>query len=163
MSLSLEKPELNIMFEKPRSTKESLFSKSMGVQCMVMGSAVGLIVFGTWLTLVWGFDYDITVARSLVMTLMVFLQNLHAFNCRSEKQSIFKMSLATNKFFVVSVIGSIGLQILFMEIPALSSLLSLTTVPYLTMLLIFAVSFAIIAICELFKFGRRKYDLKHSV
>ena len=163
LSLSLEKPELNIMFEKPRSTKESLFSKSMVVQCMIMGSIIGLIVFGTWIALVWGFNYEITVARSLVMALMVFLQNLHAFNCRSEKQSIFHISLGSNKFFVVSVMGSIGLQILFMEIPALSSLLSLTTVPYLTMLLIFAVSFAIIAICELFKFGRRKHDLKHSV
>ena len=160
LSLSLEKPEKNIMFEKPRPTNESLFSKSMMIQCGLMGGSIGLIVFGTWIALVNGFHYDITVARSLVMTLMVFLQNLHAFNCRSEKTSIFKMPLLTNKFFVVSIVGSIGLQILFMEVPMLSALLDLTTVPYLTMLLIFAVSFIIIAACELLKYFVRRYDRK---
>jgi magnesium-transporting ATPase (P-type) len=156
LSLSLEKPEANIMFEKPRPTNESLFSKSMVVQCLVMGMTIGLIVFGTWIVLVMGLNFELTVARSLVMTLMVFLQNLHAFNCRSEKQSIFKISLGSNKFFAMSVIGSIGLQILFMEIPTLSKLLDLTTVPYLTLLLILAVSFIVILVCELFKIIQRK-------
>jgi magnesium-transporting ATPase (P-type) len=151
------------MFEKPRPTNESLFSKSMMVQCLMMGGSIGLIVFGTWIALVNGFHYDIVVARSLVMTLMVFLQNLHAFNCRSEKTSIFKMSLLTNKFFVVSIVGSIGLQILFMEVPSLSKLLSLTTVPYLTMALIFAVSFIIILTCEIYKAVLRRMDKKTAL
>ena len=160
LSLSLEKPEANIMFEKPRPTTESLFSKSMVVQCLVMGMTIGLIVFGTWIVLVLGLNFELTVARSLVMTLMVFLQNLHAFNCRSEKQSIFKISLGSNKFFAMSVIGSIGLQVLFMEIPMLSKLLDLTTVPYLTLLLILAVSFIVILVCELFKIIQRRSSKK---
>jgi len=160
LSLSLEKPEANIMFEKPRPTNESLFSKSMVVQCLVMGMTIGLIVFGTWIVLVMGLNFELTVARSLVMTLMVFLQNLHAFNCRSEKQSIFKISLGSNKFFAMSVIGSIGLQVLFMEIPMLSKLLDLTTVPYLTLLLILAVSFIVILVCELFKIIQRRNSKK---
>ena len=96
-------------------------------------------------------NLDIVVARSLTMALMVFLQNAHAINCRSEKQSIFKISFKSNWFFAVSVLGSLGLQILFMEIPALSQLLELATVPYLTMLALLGISLIVFVVCEIYK------------
>lgn len=151
ISLSLEKPEENIMFEKPRPTNESLFSKSMVCQCAVMGATIGLVVFASWMMLVYTFDFDVVVARSLVMALMVFLQNFHALNCRSEKQSITKISIKSNWFFFAAVFGSIGLQILFMEVPALSQLLDLTTVPYGALCLLLAVSLIVFVVGELYK------------
>ena len=51
LSLSLEKPEQNIMNDKPRSTKESLFTKSMVSQCLISGGFIGLIVYGSWMFL----------------------------------------------------------------------------------------------------------------
>ena len=160
LSLSLEKPESNIMNEKPRPTNESLFSKSMVCQCLIMGGVIGLIVFGTWMVLTSSLNYDIVVARSLVMTLMVFLQNIHALNCRSEKQSITKISMKSNWFFFVAVFGSIGLQILFIEIPVLSQLLELTTVPYGTLAILFAASLVVFVIGELYKLIIRKREQK---
>lgn len=156
LSLSLEQPEPNIMNEKPRSTKESLFSKSMVAQCSIMGGTIGLIVFAVWMILTQGMHLDIVVARSLTMTLMVFLQNAHALNCRSEKTSLFKTSYKTNWFFYVSVIGSIGLQILFIEVGRLSHLLELTTVPYSILAILLAVSLIILVVCEIYKLIIRK-------
>ncbi|MBQ8792282.1 MAG: HAD-IC family P-type ATPase, partial [Clostridia bacterium] len=80
LALSFEKTEPYIMNEKPRPTKESLFSKTMVIQSCVMGATIGLIVFGCWIYLVYVAKLDLIVARSLVMTLMVLLQNWHAFN-----------------------------------------------------------------------------------
>ena len=151
MSLSLEKPEPKIMEEKPRSTKESLFSKSMLLQCLIMGGVIGLIVFGSWIVLTKSMNIDIAVARSLTMALMVFLQNAHAFNCRSEKRSIFKLSYKTNWVFYVAVFGSIGLQILIMEIDILSKLLHLTTVSYILLSVLLISSLIIIVISEIYK------------
>ncbi len=151
LSLSLEKPEPNIMQEKPRSTKESLFTKSMVAQCGIMGGVIGLIVFGAWLILTDALHLDIVVARSLTMTLMVFLQNFHALNCRSERTSIFKMSHTNNWFFYVAVLGSTALQILFMEVPVLNHLLELSTVPYATLAVLLAISVVIIAVSEIYK------------
>lgn len=158
LSLSLEKPEKNIMREKPRSTKESLFSKSMVSQCLVLGLSIGLIVFGSWVMLINVLKYEIIIARSLVMTLMVFLQNVHALNCKSEKQSIFKISLKSNWFFWVAVLGSVGLQILFMEVPVLNHFLSLETVPYNVLGLLIIVSFIILIIGELYKLIVRRLE-----
>ncbi len=160
LALSLEKPEPNIMKDKPRSTKESLFTKSMVSQVSVTGVTIGLIVFGAWIILTKAMDLDIVVARSLTMALMVFLQNCHAFNCRSEKTSLFKMSYKSNWFFAVSVFGSIGLQILFMEVPTLSILLDLTTVPYSTLFILLAISLSILVVCELYKLIVRQKDKK---
>ena len=160
MALSLEKPEPNIMSEKPRSTKESLFTKSMVSQCAVMGATIGLVVFGAWMILTRSMQMDVVIARSLVMALMVFLQNAHAINCKSEKTSIFKMSFIKNWFFAVSVLSSIGIQILFMEIPVLSHLLVLETVPYGTLLILLAISLIMFVVCEIYKGIVRAIDRK---
>ena len=162
VSLSLEKPEKNIMLEKPRSTKESLFSKTIVGESFVMGGFIGLVVFGSWMILTQTLKLDITVARSLVMTLMVLLQNVHAFNCRSEKQSLFKINFKSNWFFLVSVLGSVGLQILFMEVPALSQLLELTTVPYDILLILVAVSLTAFAVGEIYKLIVRNLNKKKN-
>ena len=160
LALSLEKPEKGIMQEKPRPTTESLFSKSMVSECCVMGATIGLVVFGAWMILTQVLKYEIVVARSLVMALMVFMQNIHALNCKSEKQSLTKLNFTSNWFFLVSVFGSIGLQILFMEIPVLSQLLDLTTVHYGTLALLLLVSVSIFVVCELYKLVVRKLESK---
>ena len=160
MSLSLEKPEPNIMNDKPRSTKESLFTKSMVSQCSVIGATIGLIVFATWIILTNVIKVDIVVARSLVMTLMIFLQNAHALNCRSEKTSIFKMNYKSNWFFYFAVVSSVALQILFMEVPALSVLLELTTIPYGIMAVLIVSSLIIIVVSEIYKLFVRKQENK---
>ncbi|MBQ8908690.1 MAG: HAD-IC family P-type ATPase [Clostridia bacterium] len=151
LALSFEKAEPNIMCEKPRSTKESLFSKSMVLQVGVMGCAIGLIVFGCWMYLINVLGWNVAIVRSLVMTLMVFLQNWHAFNCRSEKRSIFKINPFSNWFFAVSTLGSIGIQILFMEVDTLSHLLKLEPIQYTTLLILIAISLTAFVICELYK------------
>ena len=163
MSLSLEKPEPNIMKDKPRSTKESLFEKSMIIQCLVMGTTMGLIVFGSWIILTNVMHMDMVVARTLVMTLMVFLQNIHAFNCRSEKQSVFKTKFQGNWFFLFAVLISIGLQILFIEVPALSGLLELTTIPYGTLCLLILTSLIMVVVCELYKLIIRNIEKKKII
>ena len=159
MSLSLEQPEPNIMHEKPRSTKESLFSKSMVSQSVLMGGLIGMIVFISWIVLTNVMGVDLVVARSLVMTLMVFLQNAHALNCRSEKSSIFKMNYK-NWFFFVAVLGSILLQVLFIEVPMLSQLLELTTVPYNILAMLIITSISVLIVSEIYKLIIRNVEHK---
>ena len=163
LALSFEKPERGIMNEKPRATTESIFNKLMVAQSVTAGASIGLIVFGTWMGLTHFGNTDLVVARSLVMTLMVFLQNWHAFNCKSEKQSIFKLNLLENPFFLFSTIGSIGLQILFIEVDALSRLLQLTTIHYPTLILLVAISLITVAASEIMKaIIRRKERLTQA-
>ena len=43
---------------------------------------------------------DVEIARGYIMLLMVFMQNIHVFNCRSEKQSAFKVPIKKNKLIL---------------------------------------------------------------
>lgn len=151
VALSLEKIEDGVMEEKPRPTNENLFNKAMIKESSIMGATIGLMVYGAWIIFNNALHLDIVVSRALVMTLMVFMQNIHAFNCRSERQSIRKIKFTSNWFFIVSTIGSIGIQILFMEIPFLSQFLSLTTVPYYMLLVLAVVSFIVLVVNESYK------------
>ncbi|MDE5888956.1 MAG: HAD-IC family P-type ATPase, partial [Bacilli bacterium] len=117
VALSFEKAEKNIMKEKPRDTKESLFSKDLMIEVLILGITISAIVFGTWKYMM-DKNYDIVFARSVIMMLMVFIQNINVLNCRSEKRSVFKESLLDNPFVIATVIGSILLQVIISEIPA---------------------------------------------
>ena len=94
------------------------------------------------------------------MTLIVFMQNMHVLNCRSEKQSTFKVSLKTNPLIIFSILGAIFLQIIFSEIPYLSKFLQTTSIPIIHMLILFALSTIIIFIMEIYKAIKRKIQNK---
>ena len=158
MALSFEIASHDIMNEKPRSTKESLFNKDLMIEVAIFGGVIGLMVFLTWKYLM-DKNTDLLLARSIVMTLMVFIQNIHVLNCRSEKNSIFTTSLLINKFVIVTIIGSILLQFIVTNIERLASLLNITTLSVSTVLIVFAISLIIIAVAEVYKAIYRKVNV----
>ena len=86
-ALSFEKPEKDIMKEPPRNPEESLFDKVLLQEILISGITIGLIVFGVWYYLINIINMETEIARGYVVVLMVIIQNIHAFNCRSEKNS----------------------------------------------------------------------------
>lgn len=150
VALSFEKAEKNIMKEKPRDTKESLFSKDLMIEVLILGITISAVVFGTWKYMM-DKQYDITTARSVIMMLMVFIQNINVLNCRSEKRSVFKESLLDNPFVIITVIGSIILQIIMSEIPATAMFLKVTPLPFILIDELLLLSFIIIIVYEIYK------------
>ena len=154
-ALSFEKTEPGTMHEKPRATTETIFNKELLTEVLVAGLTIGLIVFGVWYYLVNVVNMEIHLARGYIMVLMVFLQNMHVLNCRSEKTSIFKMPF-NNPLIIVTIVGAIILQVIVMEVPFLSEFLNTTTVPVVDMLKLFVFSLIIILVMEIFKFIKNK-------
>jgi magnesium-transporting ATPase (P-type) len=62
-------------------------------------------------------------ARNLLLLLMVLLQNVHVFNCRSEYVSAFKVPLRRNYVLVFGVLAAQGIHILAMQVPFMQNLL----------------------------------------
>ncbi len=150
ISLSFERTSKDIMKEKPRSTKESLFNKNLMLEVSIFGITIAAIVFGSWKMLM-DKGCDITIARSIVLMLMVFIQNLHVLNCRSEKASIFTTSLLNNPLIIFTIVGSIFLQLVVTEIPFLAKLLGIATLETSTITFIFIIATLIILVSEIYK------------
>lgn len=163
IALSFEKAEDSIMKEKPRDTKESLFSKDLMIEVGILGISISLIIFLTWITLVTPGIEPSPESRAIIMMLMVFIQNVNVLNCRSEKRSVFKESLKDNPLVIGTILFSIALQLFMAEIPITAKFLSVVPLPILTIVKIFILSLLIIVIFEIYKVIHRKLTKKQEV
>ena len=85
------------------------------------------------------------------MALMIIVQNIHAFNCRSENKSSFEIPLRANPIFVIGIMGSIVLGLAVVEIDFLSMLLKTVHVPYIDLLILILFGSIILLIMEIYK------------
>lgn len=151
-ALSLEKTEPGIMAEQPRNPKESIFNKELLYEVFLAGCTIGVVIFAVWVYLIHIVHMNVAVARGYIMVLMVFMQNMHVLNCRSEKRSVFKTKLSDNKFIAFSIIGAVVLQVIVMEVPFLSTFLQTNTVPLKDMVLLFFFSTIVLFVMEGYKY-----------
>jgi magnesium-transporting ATPase (P-type) len=82
---------------------------------------------------------------------MVFIQNVHVFNCRSERRSAFSVPITKNKVMLFGIAGTILLQIIVMEVPFLSKILQTVSIPPLQILGLFGISLIILVVMEFYK------------
>ena len=150
-ALSFEKAENNIMKEKPRNPKEPLFDKSLFQSIAISGIVIGIIVFSVWYYLIKVIGMDVNAARGYIMALMVFIQNIHVFNCRSEKNSAFSVPLRTNRLIVCGVVASVLLQVIVMEVPIMSSFLQTVSIPVLHLIYLFLIAIIVLIVMEVYK------------
>ena len=155
MALSFERETDTIMKEKPRSTKESLFEKELVKQIFLSGIFIGILVFVVWYILINNLHMEVAHARGYVLALMVFIQNMHVLNCRSESKSVFENGFKQNKFVLFTIVGTIILQMIVMEVPVLSRFLQTYDVPNLHLVVLFVISLPIIFIMEMYKFTKK--------
>ena len=151
LALSFEREEDDIMDDKPRDPKESLFDRRLIEEIAISGLYIGIVVFITWLVLLKHFNMPEDNARGYIMALMVFMQNIHVLNCRSEKKSTFKKSLCSNWLIVVAIASSITLQIILMEVEFLSKIMKTHQVPFEHMIMLILIALPILLIMEMYK------------
>lgn len=151
LALSFERAEPGIMKEKPRSPKESIFDKDLIQEIAVSSIIIGTLVFVIWYYLIKILGMEVSMARGYIMALMVFIQNIHVFNCRSERKTTFSMSIKSNPFIVVGVIVTILLQIIVMELDFMTNILQTVSIPLFNLLCLFVISLVILFIMEVYK------------
>ena len=155
MALSFERETDTIMKEKPRDTKESLFEKELVKQIFLSGTFIGILAFAVWYVLINKMHMEVAHARGYVLALMVFIQNIHVLNCRSETKSVFENGFKQNKFVLFTIVGTILLQMIVMEVPFLSRLLQTYDVPNLHLIILFILSLPIIFVMEMYKYAKK--------
>ena len=156
--LSFEKGNKDIMAEKPRNTNENLFSKDLKIEVLIFGLTISSMIFIAWKYLMDN-NINLLVARSIIMLIMVFIQNLHVLNCRSEKNSIFKVSLLSNPLLIITILGSVLLQILIINIPILCKFLKISNLPFNIIIISFAFSLLVIIVGEVYKLIYKKLKI----
>ena len=150
-ALSFEKGDKDILKERPRDPKESIFDKSLLQEILVSGLVIGSVVFTVWFALLNKLNMDVIQARGYIMALMVFIQNIHVFNCRSESKSAFSVPLKNNWLIVGGVVCSVLLQVIVMEVPFLSKFLQTVSIPVMDLIYLFITALIILVVIEIYK------------
>ena len=150
-ALAFEQDIEDVMCEKIRRNKESIINKLLISEILISTFVMALIEFIFYVFLIRFKGIDITLARTYLLTLMVFMENIHIFNCRSERISCFKISGYNNKFLIISIVTTCLIQLIIIRIPFITNFLKLTTIDIESagMLLLFTVP--LIYVMELFK------------
>lgn len=154
-ALAFEKGEPDVMDHPPRKPNEKIFNELLIKEVLLSGLFSGLIVFLFFKYLL-NKGTDLNLARSYVMILMVFMQNIHTINCRSETRSVFKIPLRDNKFVVYAILGVLTLQFIVTNTPVLSHMLKLEPIPLTNIFIVFLLALPILFIMEIFKIYIRR-------
>lgn len=159
-ALSFEKAEKDILREKPRDPKESIFDRTLLHKILFSAAVITGVIFALYYYLVRVANVDIVVARSYTMCLMVFIQNVHAFSCRSEKQSAFRISLFKNPVFLFGIAGTIILQLIVMEVPLFTRFLQTISMPPMLIAEFLGCAMIILVAMEIYKIFARAFAKK---
>ncbi len=154
VALAFEGGEPGVMKHPPRSPEEGMFNRLMISQTLVSGLTMGLLAFSTWAWLLAN-GMGEAEARNLVLLLMVLLENVHVFNCRSERISAFKVPLHRNRVLIAGVLIAQGIHILSMQLPFMQRILGVAPVTVQSWFALLGMAGLLLLAMEIFKFCRR--------
>jgi magnesium-transporting ATPase (P-type) len=156
VALAFEGGEPGAIQRKPRHPDEKIFNPLMIWQTLVSGSTMGLIAFAFWFHLINIQQVNEIHARVVVLLLMVFLQNVHVFNCRSETVSTFRVPLSHNWILILGVVLAQGIHIGSMHIPFMQRLLRMEPITFREWTEVLILAVPLLIVMEVSKQVRRR-------
>lgn len=153
VSLAMEPEEEGLMqgaFQRP---KKWIVDGLMGLRMCLMALPM---MIGTLILFVHYLDADPTKAWTISLTTLAAFQWFNAWNCRSERKSIFQMNPFSNLFLVGATIIIVGLQIFAVYNPFMQNLLHTTPLALSEWAILILVASSILFIEEIRKFFYRK-------
>ncbi len=155
IALAFEGGEPGAMKRKPRDPKEGIFNHLMIEQTLVSGMTMAAITIAVWFFMM-GRNWPVDQARNILLLLFVLMQNFHVFNCRSERESTFKVPISRNYILIMGVIAAQGIHIAALYIPFMQDLLSTNPVTIYQWLTLFAIASIVLFVMELYKLIKRR-------
>ncbi len=161
VALAFEKGETDILNRHPRPALAPILDRRMLEQVAIGGCAIGVICFITYYAALAG-GIAHTAAQGATLWLLVWCENAHCFNCRSETRSVFRIPLSHNWLLICAVIGTQILQLAVLYIPDLRKLLSLEGLTAADGFRLSILGIAILAVMEAYKFVRALYARRRT-
>lgn len=136
LSLGVDPEDPDVMKDKPRGEKESLFKGSVTF-LILNGAVIGLLTLIAFIVGAKLYTGDTNIfplfpsqidddallhAQTMAFVVLSFSQLVHSFNLRSNTKSIFSIGIFTNKYLVFSLLIGILMQICIISIPPIANI-----------------------------------------
>lgn len=148
-ALAFEKDKEDVLSKKVK--KQKIFDKLMINEILVSAITMSVIEFIFYFYLYKIKNLDIVLVRTYLLTLMVIIENIQIFNCRSERLSIFKITGSNNRFLMISIIITLCLQVIIVRSKEMANVFNLTTISIENIGALFLLAIPVLVVMEIFK------------
>ncbi|MDW5317490.1 cation-translocating P-type ATPase [Rhizobium sp. PL01] len=152
LCLATDRIDPSVMNRPPRRRSESMTDRRFLSTMLLTGLLTASVAFGVYFyTLT---TKDAETARTYAFTVMVFSEILRAFGARSETESVWRISLLTNRSLLAVVVGTFAVQIWSQHNAVLGGLLKTSPIAFPDFLVLFMFAAIPLFVLELFKLVR---------
>ncbi|MCI1902702.1 MAG: cation-transporting P-type ATPase [Enterococcaceae bacterium] len=168
LSLATEKTEAGTMHRPPRKRGEHLLTKRLiwkafgwyGMMASIVSIGAYFFVnyLNGWPNVALASSGDVYVmATTMTLAAIIFAQIGAVFNCRTDRQSVFKIGIFSNRRVIFAVLFEVALLASLMYIPILQDAFGTTTIQWDSWKFLFCIPIPIILIEEARKAIVRKF------
>jgi len=150
--LGLEKPEKDIMQDKPQRFDAPLLSRPQVMRIVVAALFMAALALSVYLFFTHRYDNHL-VGATLAFNVLVVVQWARAISMRSLTEPVWRRWKVRSKPFIFGIIGAMTAQILAMTVPFLTTALNIHPVPLYALLTTSAICFVLmLVVVELQKY-----------
>jgi len=153
LSLSAEPAEGDVMSRPPRDPKESIFSHGLGAHAIWVGLLMGGIVL---FVQSWSIRTGHAHWQTMVFTVLCLTQLGHVMAIRSEKESLFKIGLFSNKYLFGAVVLTFAMQMATIYVPVLNPIFKTEPLTLIELMFTLVLSLVVFFAVETEKLIKRK-------
>ncbi|MBL8179367.1 MAG: cation-translocating P-type ATPase [Bryobacterales bacterium] len=127
LALGVEPPDPDVMRRPPHPPSESIFARGLGRHVIWVGLLMGLLSLGL------GYRYWKAGDghwQTILFTTLTLSQMAHVLAIRSEKQSLFRIGLFSNRPLIAAVTLTVVLQIALIYVPFLQAFFKTMALPW---------------------------------
>jgi Ca2+-transporting ATPase len=129
LALAVDPKAPDLMKRRPRKSETRLLSGSRLAAIGAEGLILSAITLGAFAYSLYGLHQEVEQARTVAFTLLVIVQLVHAFNCRSDRWSLFQVGVTTNRPLLLAVLLSFAVQAAVLTLPAAAPIFKVAPLP----------------------------------
>jgi Ca2+-transporting ATPase len=158
LALAVDPSDPDLMRRPPRSPTEPVLTASRVRLMFVQGFVIAVVTLVAFVYCLHETGQGLQQARAVAFTVLVMAQLFHAFNCRSDTHSLFRLGVTTNKPLLWAALSSLLLQVSIMVNPWAQTVFGVA--PFDASHWLFVVGFGIFPLIamEAWKVSRRWQD-----
>ena len=128
IALGVDPGDPDLMERKPRNPKESVFTKDVKVYLSAVPILMtALLLFGYFYYRPWESAYQLTEARTQLLTAMILMELANAIAARSLKYPVLKVGVFKNKFLWYAILSSMALQMIVLYTPGVQTIFGVSS------------------------------------
>ena len=157
LALGMDPVAPDIMNRPPRRKDEPVISRRRAGLILAQGAFIGACALGAFAFVLFVEHEDLARARTAALFALASSQLFHSLNCRSQRESLFKLGIFTNMKLIAAAGISLALQIAIIYIPFTQKVFKVEPLSPLDLAMVLVVSSFPLWMMELVKaIGRRR-------